>query len=174
MRKIFSKQHPAYTYIDASHLEVVINKVGNSKEENELIQDSINLDNSEYSQRVKKVLKRKIIQFKKILKEIQIKNDEPHFPFDEPRHYQNEAYNKWCNNNYKGLFAMATGTGKTITALNCILEEYRINRYYRFLVLVPSLPLVNQWVKEVENKFNFSDVLQCHSKSPVGKMSLGL
>ncbi len=42
-----------------------------------------------------------------------------------------EAYHNWLKNCYKGIFAMATGTGKTITSLNCLLEEYRkTNSYY--------------------------------------------
>lgn len=36
------------------------------------------------------------------------------------RDYQEEAISKWCENNKKGIFKMATGTGKTFTALNCI------------------------------------------------------
>lgn len=43
---------------------------------------------------------------------------EPTFPFpDGARQYQKKAYENWLENNYQGLFAMATGTGKTITSL---------------------------------------------------------
>lgn len=56
------------------------------------------------------------------------KNNKPSFPFNSvPRDYQVEAYNNWVANNYTGIFAMATGTGKTITSLNCILEESKKN-----------------------------------------------
>ena len=52
----------------------------------------------------------------------------PPFPFvDGPRKYQITAYNNWKANNYKGIFAMATGTGKTITSINCVLQEYDIH-----------------------------------------------
>ena len=43
---------------------------------------------------------------------------------------------------------MATGTGKAITSLNCILEEYKKTQYYKFLVLVPTRALVEQWKKK--------------------------
>src|SRR5690606_19611416 len=52
----------------------------------------------------------------------------PKFPYKEgPRDYQMQAYKNWVANDYNGLFAMATGTGKTLTSLNCILQEYRKN-----------------------------------------------
>ncbi|MBK9452804.1 MAG: DEAD/DEAH box helicase family protein [Bacteroidetes bacterium] len=38
-----------------------------------------------------------------------------------------QAYQDWVANRRTGIFAMATGTGKTITALNCLLEEYRLS-----------------------------------------------
>ena len=85
-------------------------------------------------------------------------NDEPHFPFPTGAFpYQIEAYQSWRNNGYTGIFAMATGTGKTITSLNCVLEEYKNSGKYRMLILVPSNDLVSQWVGEV-GKFNFQNV----------------
>jgi superfamily II DNA or RNA helicase len=83
---------------------------------------------------------------------------EPAFPFpDGVRQYQKNAYENWINNNYQGLFAMATGTGKTITSLNCILEEFHKSGIYRILILVPTRALVQQWITEVK-KFNFGNI----------------
>lgn len=85
-------------------------------------------------------------------------DDDPHFPFPTGAFpYQIEAYQSWRNNGYTGIFAMATGTGKTITSLNCVLEEYKNSGKYRMLILVPSNDLVSQWVGEV-GKFNFKNV----------------
>lgn len=85
-------------------------------------------------------------------------NDEPHFPFPTGAFpYQVEAYESWRSNGYTGIFAMATGTGKTITSLNCVLEEYKNNGKYKIVILVPSNDLVNQWIGEVA-KFNFQNV----------------
>lgn len=84
--------------------------------------------------------------------------DEPHFPYASgPRPYQQEAFGKWKANRQKGLFAMATGTGKTLTSLNCLLEIYRSLHYYKALILVPTLTLVEQWQEECA-KFNFQHV----------------
>ena len=55
---------------------------------------------------------------------IVIDTNVPCFPFDEPREYQKLAFESWKKNKQKGLFAMATGTGKTITSLNCLLEIF--------------------------------------------------
>ena len=90
---------------------------------------------------------------------------EPCFPYPTgPRDYQKKAFENWKNNNQRGLFAMATGTGKTITSLNCLLEIYKRNGYYKAIILVPTITLVNQWEKECE-KFHFSNVIKVYSKN---------
>jgi len=90
---------------------------------------------------------------------------EPRFPFPSgPREYQNEAYEAWIKNGHKGIFAMATGTGKTLTSLNCVVEEYKKTSKYNVIILVPTITLVTQWIEEV-SKFNFRDVSSTLSKS---------
>ena len=88
----------------------------------------------------------------------------PSFPYDKPRDYQMLAFENWKNNGQKGLFAMATGTGKTITSLNCLLEIYKRNGYYKAVILVPTITLVNQWEKECWN-FNFCNIIKVYSKN---------
>lgn len=88
----------------------------------------------------------------------------PHFPYDKPRDYQQLAFENWKDNGQKGLFAMATGTGKTITSLNCLLEIYNKNGYYKAIILVPTITLVNQWEKECW-KFNFGNIIKVYSKN---------
>jgi superfamily II DNA or RNA helicase len=58
---------------------------------------------------------------------------------------------------------MATGTGKTITSLNCLLEIYNKTGYYKALILVPTITLVNQWEEECK-KFNFNSLVKVCSK----------
>ena len=88
----------------------------------------------------------------------------PSFPYDKPRDYQMLAFENWKNNGQQGLFAMATGTGKTITSLNCLLEIYKRNGYYKAIILVPTITLVNQWEKECW-KFNFGNIIKVYSKN---------
>ncbi len=88
---------------------------------------------------------------------------EPHFPYPSgPRAYQQIAFENWKKNNQSGLFAMATGTGKTITSLNCLLEIYKRLGYYKALILVPTITLVEQWENECR-KFNFNRIIKISS-----------
>lgn len=91
--------------------------------------------------------------------------EEPRFPFDEPREYQKQAYENWKANGQKGLFAMATGTGKTLTSLNCLLNIYKKFRFYKALILVPTITLVDQWEDEC-NRFHFKHIIKVSSKNP--------
>ena len=88
----------------------------------------------------------------------------PCFPYKSgPREYQKQALQNWKSNKQKGLFAMATGTGKTITSLNCLLEIYNQKKYYKAIILVPTITLVEQWELECK-KFNFSNIIKVCSK----------
>lgn len=90
-------------------------------------------------------------------------NSYPQFPFkDGPREYQKDANREWIKKDYQGIFAMATGTGKTITSLNCALEysiekSSKENPVYMLLILAPTIDLVKQWKREVE-KFKFKNI----------------
>lgn len=99
------------------------------------------------------------------------KTESPHFPFDEPRAYQKQAYENWKNNGQKGLFAMATGTGKTLTSLNCLLNIYRKFHFYKALILVPTITLVDQWKDECE-RFHFRNIIKVSSKNPNWKSEI--
>lgn len=87
----------------------------------------------------------------------------PKFPYPEPRPYQIEAYNNW-KISQKGLFAMATGTGKTLTSLNCLLQIYNKFKFYQALILVPTITLVEQWEEECK-RFNFGHIIKVSSKN---------
>ena len=90
---------------------------------------------------------------------------EPHFPYASgPREYQKSAFENWKNNKQRGLFAMATGTGKTITSLNCLFEIYQRKGYYKAIILVPTITLVNQWEQECR-KFQFANITKVYSKN---------
>ena len=79
----------------------------------------------------------------------------PEFPFPNgPMRYQLDAYYSWVENGRTGILAMATGTGKTITALNCLLKDYDKTNSYKTIIVVPSKYLAGQWEAEVR-KFKF-------------------
>ncbi len=107
----------------------------------------------------------KMNQHKNDKDEITKTSTKPKFPYKTgPRDYQEKAFENWKNNNQKGLFAMATGTGKTITALNCLLEIYKRSNYYKAIILVPTITLVGQWEEECK-KFNFNNIIKVCSAS---------
>lgn len=71
------------------------------------------------------------------------------------RDYQNKAINSWKSNNYVGLLNMATGTGKTYTALMGMTDLYgQIEGNIAVIILCPYIHLVDQWYEDVL-KFNF-------------------
>ena len=155
--KIFNREHPNYEYIDRERIEVVINSVGRDKDIKDLLDDSKNLKSNHYSNKVKKILQKKAEIFEQKIEDL---SKIPKFPFPQgAREYQLEAYTKWKENGFSGVFAMATGTGKTITSLNCLLNQYKIYKKYQCIILVPSIALLNQWEKEVLS-FNFSKILK--------------
>ena len=88
----------------------------------------------------------------------------PHFPYPSgPREYQKKAFDSWKKSQC-GLFNMATGTGKTLTSLNCLLQIYKQFGYYKAIILVPTVTLVEQWEKECR-KFNFQHIVKVCSKN---------
>lgn len=92
----------------------------------------------------------------------------PHFPTkypNGPMEYQEEAYQSWITHGRTGIFAMATGTGKTVTSLNCALHEFYENKIYNLLILVPTLDLVEQWKEEVKS-FGFKKITLVSSLNP--------
>lgn len=66
--------------------------------------------------------------------------------------YQEIAIKNWANNTCRGLFNMATGTGKTITALmaSVKLYNYLVKRGGKLAVIIvcPYTHLVEQWAAE--------------------------
>ena len=65
----------------------------------------------------------------------------------KPRPYQKDAFEAWKENNFNGLLSMATGTGKTKTALFSIKEIESLEGSYQVIVGVPSNLLLEQWTR---------------------------
>lgn len=125
---------------------------------------------------VRKVLlpaKENVAKIITAIKEEQSRELLPCFPYSSgPREYQQIAFENWKNNGQKGLFAMATGTGKTITSLNCLLEIYKRLGYYKAIILVPTITLVNQW--EIEcRKFHFNKIIKVCSNNKGWREEIG-
>ena len=70
------------------------------------------------------------------------------------RTYQKEAIEKWIENNYRGIFAMATGTGKTWNACGCINRLQQKEKRTVTIIAAPYTHLVEQWKSAVEDYNN--------------------
>ena len=66
------------------------------------------------------------------------------------RDYQIQAIDAWFTNGCRGLFEMATGTGKTITALAASIRLFEHHRRLAVIIAVPYQHLVDQWYDEAE------------------------
>jgi len=69
------------------------------------------------------------------------------------RDYQLEAINAWFQNECCGIFEMATGTGKTYTALGALKQLVEREDKLVTIITVPFLHLATQWEQSLD-KFN--------------------
>jgi superfamily II DNA or RNA helicase len=158
----FTERNDDVEYIPVCEIEVVLKDRFGKKDINELLVQEEQLLKKKQSLILTNPNLKKTIS--KLFSEIEIARRTPKFPYSEgPREYQINAYNRWVANDFKGMFAMATGTGKTITSLNCLLNEYKKSGVYRAIITVPTTALVEQWKKECA-KFNFQNIITVSSK----------
>ena len=77
----------------------------------------------------------------------------------ELRDYQEDAINTWVGENYRGIFDMATGTGKTLTGLGAIsrLSE-AVDDNLAVIIACPYQHLVEQWVEDIV-RFNIKPIV---------------
>jgi DNA phosphorothioation system restriction enzyme len=67
----------------------------------------------------------------------------------ELRPYQIEAIRAWSKAGGKGIFAMATGSGKTLTALTLACKVAEKNQPLVMIVVCPFINLCRQWIREI-------------------------
>ena len=183
--KAFSGENLNYEYIDAKTVREGISQCFQKKAIEELLEEEeliIRKDKKIYpiNNNVAYALKRTRDKVNSILSLIKEKSsrtkdeaDKPSFPYPSgPRDYQKQAFENWVVNRQRGLFAMATGTGKTITSLNCLLNIYKgKSGCYKAIILVPTTVLVDQWEEECR-KFHFDSIIKVYAKSNFWKNAL--
>jgi len=67
----------------------------------------------------------------------------------ELRPYQIDAIRNWSKAGGKGIFAMATGAGKTLTALMLACKVAEKNRPLAVIIVCPFINLCRQWIREI-------------------------
>lgn len=81
------------------------------------------------------------------------------------RDYQKEAIAAWVGDNYRGIFDMATGTGKTLTGLGAISKlSEDLDDVLAVIIVCPYQHLVDQWVEDIV-RFNIKPIIG-YSSSP--------
>jgi superfamily II DNA or RNA helicase len=184
---VFEGKSESVVYLEADKVKTRLTNTFEDKSLSDLLNDEYrilqnDLNNESLPETVIKALDKAKKRVEAAIEKLRKQKDEdiaissvltgPSFPYETgPRDYQQKAFENWKNNKQKGLFAMATGTGKTITSLNCLLEIYKRLGYYKAMILVPTITLVDQWEVECK-KFNFDNIIKVSSKSRNWKSSV--
>lgn len=66
-----------------------------------------------------------------------------------PYAHQGKAVNAWLSNSGRGILSMATGSGKTITAMICTHKLWEVDNPLIVVITAPYNPLLSQWEDEV-------------------------
>ena len=80
--------------------------------------------------------------------------------------YQKKAVDNFIKNNGTGLFDMATGTGKTLTALSAMTAlSIQLNHVLGVIIVVPYVHLVTQWIEDI-HAFGIKRPIIAFSETP--------
>lgn len=80
---------------------------------------------------------------------------------------QEEAVSYWFANDHRGIFEMATGTGKTRTATGCLVRCIDNNVLSLVVVSAPQNTILTQWEKLISSlKLNGYNGIICDSSNP--------
>ena len=89
----------------------------------------------------------------------------------ELRDYQKQAIEAWVNNDYHGFYVMATGTGKTWTAIYSAIELMK-NKSVMMVVCAPYKHLIKQWAEDIVKVFPKAKIIMVSSENPTWESQL--
>ena len=112
---------------------------------------------------------RRMLTYASRMQEVTLESDRPigaRIPEDiELRQYQKNAISAWVGENYRGIYDMATGTGKTLTGLGAISKlSEDLDDVLAVIIVCPYQHLVEQWVEDIV-RFNIKPIIG-YSSSP--------
>lgn len=87
------------------------------------------------------------------------------------RFYQQDALDAWFDNDCRGIFELATGTGKTFTALKSLEKLFKTEDIV-CVIACPLIYLVEQWAKDVKKFPIFENVYKIYGSNPNWKKDL--
>lgn len=82
----------------------------------------------------------------------------------ELRDYQNEAIRNWFRADGRGVFKMATGSGKTITSLSTAATLHEKIKLQALVIVCPYRHLVTQWADEAKS-FGLKPIMAFNARS---------
>ncbi len=113
-----------------------------------------------------------VVEFPEVARDILLKYSresleelEPSFSYYKPKktktlmEHQFLALKNWRSSGRRGILKHATGSGKTITAINAIKEHLENGK--PAIVLVPSKLLLDQWYNELKEEVEDAVILRC-------------
>lgn len=118
-----------------------------------------------YLRKDRKHVNRDITQVYKEKQEYSLQNTiVPSIPISLQLHdYQKEAVEAFLKQDGRGIFDMATGTGKTLTALAAMTAmSNKLNNILGVIIVVPYKHLIPQWLIDIEI-FGIKDTICCSS-----------
>jgi superfamily II DNA or RNA helicase len=80
--------------------------------------------------------------------------------------HQKQAIDNWISKGGKGIFEMATGTGKTLAALGCLNNMINKEKKLITVITCPYDHLVKQWLGEIESFGMECDMIIADSSNP--------
>ncbi len=87
------------------------------------------------------------------------------------RDYQEEAINAWVKNNYHGFYVMATGTGKTWTAIYSS-KDLLSKKSAMIVICAPYKHLVKQWADDVIKTFPAAKIIMVSSENSIWEQQI--
>jgi len=84
--------------------------------------------------------------------------------------HQKIALEAWKENNFQGILAMATGSGKTITSL---FASNMAPKSTITIICVPTVPLIQQWEEEIKKFDKLSSIIIAGTEKSNWKELLG-
>ena len=101
----------------------------------------------------------------KIIEIINYRANKPQNNIIKLRYYQEEAIEAWIKNGFRGFYVMATGTGKTWTAIfsaKKLIEEHPC----MIVICAPYKHLVKQWSEDIKSVFAKAKIILVSSENP--------
>lgn len=76
-----------------------------------------------------------------------------------PREWQTKALNAWLSAGHRGVVEVVTGGGKTVFAEMCAVEVAADRPGTKFVVVVPTQALLDQWYVSIQDELGLADDL---------------